>query len=238
MLALLAVLFFVPKDFNIEGEGELMPVDRQDVFCDVPGVVEAVLVKHGQPVEVGQELLRLRNTDLEVQLQDIFGKLQTTNEALNSAPWPGKTPQKGDSVEMNRLAGQILQYGQQLVSYTAQHELLHQRRERLAVRSPMKGEITTWQTKELLLNRPVTEGQVLLTVADPESQWKLEVFMKENRMGHIMRAWREAQAKGEPLKVTYILATDADHRREGVVKEIHHVRTCASRNTSCGWTWT
>jgi multidrug efflux pump subunit AcrA (membrane-fusion protein) len=224
VLVLLAVLIFVPKDFNVEGEGELLPVDRQDVFCDVPGVVEAVLVKHGQQVDVGQELLRLRNTDLEVQLQDIFGKLQTTDEALKAASQARQIArEKGDAVEMNRLAGQILQYNQQLESYTAQYDLLSKRRERLVVRSPMKGEITTWQPKELLLNRPVTEGQVLLTVADPESQWKLEVFMKENRMGHIMQAHRAAQEKGEPLEVTYILATNPDNRRAGVVKEIHHV---------------
>jgi multidrug efflux pump subunit AcrA (membrane-fusion protein) len=224
ILAALAVLIFVPKNFNIEGDGELVPVDRQDVFCDVPGVVEKVLVKHGQEVEKGQELLKLRNTDLEVQLQDVFGKMQTTNEALIATRRARQQArERGDTVEMNRMAGQILQYQQQLDSYTNQYQLLSERRERLTVRSPMKGEITTWQTKELLLNRPVTEGQVLLTVADPASKWKLEVFMRENRMGHIMRAWRESQKAGEPLDVTYILATDSDHYRHGVVREIHQV---------------
>ncbi len=224
ILAALAVLIFVPKNFNIEGDGELVPVDRQDVFCDVPGVVEKVLVKHGQAVEKGQELLKLRNTDLEVQLQDVFGKMQTTNEALIATRRARQQArERGDTVEMNRMAGQILQYQQQLDSYTNQYQLLSERRERLTVRSPMKGEITTWQTKELLLNRPVTEGQVLLTVADPASKWKLEVFMRENRMGHIMSAWRESQETGEPLNVTYILATDSDHYRHGVVREIHQV---------------
>lgn len=224
ILILLGVLIFVPKDFTLEASGELAPAVRQDVFCDVAGVVESVLVKHGQPVEKGQPLLELRNTDLEVQLQDIFGKLQTTNETLNATRLARqKARERGDNVEMNRLAGQILQLEQQRLSYDNQLALLQERKARLVVKSPMKGEITTWQTRELLLNRPVTEGQVLLTVADPDNEWKLEVFMKENRMGHIMRAWRESQEKNEPLEVTYILATDPDTHRYGVVKEIHQV---------------
>jgi multidrug resistance efflux pump len=221
VLIFLGVLLFVPKDFNIEGKGELMPVDRQDVFCDVPGVVEKVLVKHAQIVEQDQPLLELRNTDLEVQFQDIFGKMQTTDEALAAAR--AARQRTRDEVELNRLASEILRYKQQLDSYTRQYQLLDERRKRLTVRAPMVGEITTWQPKELLLNRPVTEGQVLLTVADPASEWKLEVYMKENRMGHIMRAWKEAQEKNEPMEVTYILATDSDNYRHGVVREIHHV---------------
>ncbi len=224
VLIALGVLLFVPKDFTIEGKGELVPVNRQDVFCDVPGVVEKVLVKHGQAVEKGEPLLELRNTDLEVQLQDISGKLNTTIQTLLATRLARqKAREQGDLVETNRLAGQILQLEQQRESYTNQFNLLQARKERLVVRSPMKGEITTWQTKELLLNRPVTEGQVLLTVADPDSPWKCEVYMKENRMGHIMRAWKEAQEQNKPLEVTYILATAPDTYRHGVVREIHQV---------------
>jgi multidrug efflux pump subunit AcrA (membrane-fusion protein) len=221
VLILLGVLIFVNKDFKVQGKGELMPVDRQDVFCDVAGVVEKVLVKHGQDVQQGDPLLELRNTDLEVQLQDIFGKMQTTQEAMLAAR--GARNRTRDEVERNRLASEISRYRQQLESFTRQYELLSDRKQRLTVRAPMSGEITTWQPKELLLNRPVTEGQVLLTVADPASEWKLEVYMKENRMGHVMRAWTEAREKNEPMEVTYILATDPDRYREGVVREIHRV---------------
>ncbi len=224
VLILLGVLLFVPKDFNIEGKGELVPVDRRDVFCDVPGVVETVLVKHGQAVEKDEPLLELRNTDLAVQLQDVSGKLNTTIQTLLATRLARqKAREQGDLVETNRLAGQILQLEQQRESYTNQFNLLQTRKERLVVKSPMKGEITTWQTKEMLLNRPVTEGQVLLTVADPTSSWKCEVYMKENRMGHIMRAWQKAQEENKPLDVTYILATDPDTYRHGVVREIHQV---------------
>jgi hypothetical protein len=230
VLILLGVLIFVPKDFNIEGKGELMPVVRQDVFCDVPGVVEEVLVKHAEEVAKDQPLLELRNTDLEVQFQDIFGKLQTTQEALDAAV--GARRAMRDAAERARIESEIIRYREQLNSYTRQFQLLSDRKKRLTVRAPMPGEITTWQPKELLLNRPVTEGQVLLTVADPSSEWKLEIYMKENRMGHIMRAWREIQEHNKSveneedkkqLEVTYILATDSDNYRHGVVREIHHV---------------
>jgi hypothetical protein len=173
-------------------------------------------------VEKDQPLLELRNTDLEVQLQDVFGKLQTAAKALDAARMAMKAV-RGNRVEENRLGSEILTRQQQVETYTNQYNLLQERKARLTVKAPMKGEITTWQPKELLLNRPVTEGQVLLTVADPASDWKLEVYMKENRMGHIMRAWQECQKENKPMDVTFILATDSDRYRHGVVREIHEV---------------
>ena len=46
--------------------------------------------------------------------------------------------------------------------------------------------------EKLLRQRPVNRGEVLLKVADPTGPWELEVYMPENRMGHISRRSRSS----------------------------------------------
>ena len=88
----------------------------------------------------------------------------------------------------------------------------------LEVRSPIDGEIVTWDLHDHLLLRPVRRGDVLLRVADPTGPWQLELHMPENRMGHITKYERKT---GEPLEVTYILSSEAGTTYHGTIKEIH-----------------
>ena len=75
--------------------------------------------------------------------------------------------------------------------------------------------------KDQLERRPVKTGQKLMTVVNPDGPWEIEVFMSESRMGHVNRSWNKAEEEKEPLKVTYILATDPGKEFEGDVVEIH-----------------
>ena len=68
------------------------------------------------------------------------------------------------------------------------------------------------------MRRPVRQGQVLMSVADPSGPWELEVQMPEDRMGHIAEA---AKASSKPLQVSYILATDPGTSHVGHVTEMH-----------------
>ena len=74
VLLLLLVLMLWPAKFSLEAKGTLEPVDRQNIFAGIDGVVEDLYVAHGDTVAKDQLLARLRNTDLGVALQDIEGK--------------------------------------------------------------------------------------------------------------------------------------------------------------------
>ena len=74
VLVLLLVLVLWPAQFSLEAKGTLEPVDRQNIFAGIDGVVEDLEVAHGDTVAKNQLLARLRNTDLGVAVQDILGK--------------------------------------------------------------------------------------------------------------------------------------------------------------------
>ncbi len=88
--------------------------------------------------------------------------------------------------DRNRLAGQQAELEQKLISLEAQLAIQNEKQLQLDVKSPIDGEVVTWDLHNRLPNdRPVQRGQVLLRVADPAGDWQLEVHMPENHMGHV-----------------------------------------------------
>jgi multidrug efflux pump subunit AcrA (membrane-fusion protein) len=219
LLLLLAALV-VRIDFAPEGSGVLQPVERRDIFAGADGVVTEVHVNHGDQVAEGAPLVTLRNTDLLVQLENIAGQRQSTLERLLDTQRRLLENAVASPDERTRLAGELLQLRRQKESLDTQYELLQAKQAELVVRSPIAGQVITWDTKKLLMNRPVSPGQVLLTIADPRGDWELIVQMPEDNMGHIQAALKQL---GQDLDASYVLATDPGRKLHGQVKAIHQL---------------
>jgi hypothetical protein len=125
--------------------------------------------------------------------------------------------------DRTRLAGQLSEYKQHLLTLESQWALYQKKLTELNVQSPMDGEIVTWDLRNRLIHRPVQRGQALLRVANPAGPWQLELHMPENNIGHVLDAKRAADAAGERLNVRYILATEPGTTLRGKVREIHRI---------------
>ncbi len=215
-IALIVAMFVVPADFDLEGRGTIQPKERRDVFVLEDGEVTKVFVKHGDLVEAGQPLVQLTNSDLEVRMTDIAGQKKATRKQFYSLQRMLMDHEVARDEKL-RMAGEKKQLEQRLDSLVKQYKLLTQKHENLTIRSPVNGQIVTWDVERLLASRPVSAGQVLLTVADPQGPWELEVYMPENRMGHIADA---RKTMGEELTVNYIVATDPTTPCQGQLREI------------------
>lgn len=216
VLTLLLALVIVPWPFTMKAKGALRPEIQRDVFVETAGIVFNVPVAHGQLVKKGEVIAELRNPDLELQFQDVTGKKLATHEQLQSierAILEGRNLAAGDRV---KLFGERGQLQQQLISLEHQEEILKRKREQLVVKAPIDGQIITWDVKKLLAQRPVTEGQVLMTIADPTGPWELELFVPERRSGKVDLA-QDDPSLGQDLQVSYILATDPDRTLYGKV---------------------
>ncbi len=211
-------LIFWPVDFNLEGKGTLEPALRRDVFAALDGVVIDLPVEHGQMVHKGDVLARLRNTDLQVSLADIGGKLSSTTEELFATRRQMQDAKRMNTQEYRQSEAKVAELTKTRESYEKQLKLLMQKQEQLVVTSPIDGQINTWQLRELLLHRPVRQGQVLMSVADPDSDWEAELQMPEDRMGHVA----EARKRIKPdLPVRFFVATSPGTEHQGTVKDVH-----------------
>lgn len=222
--AVLVVLLFLviyPVNFTFTSDGKLQPVRRREVFAVVEGMIGDILVNHGDKVKKGQTLMLMESTDLDVQIEDVTGKLLQAQEGYWNAHrrWrkSGRGGQENDD-DPEKARSEVVQYEQQIKNYTTQLDLLKQKKEKLKIISPIDGIITTWDFEKELLSRPVKPGDALLTVADETGDWELELDTPEDRMGSIA----EAQKADPNLHVTYRLATEPGGvKYQGEVIDVH-----------------
>ncbi len=217
--AIILALCLVPWSFELQGKGTLEPVEKREIFARVTGTVSEILKERGN-VKLGDLLMRIDSTDVKNELERLQGEhdahVQESNakvQALNSGQY--------SEAERKRLKGEIESLNVQIRALEKQIDLV--KKEKVAyldVKSPLDGEIISWQLREKLEGRPVEKGQVLMTVADLQKDWDLEIRMPEERMGHIKQAMAELP-EGEAMKVTYIVATDPGVKHFGTVKEVH-----------------
>jgi multidrug efflux pump subunit AcrA (membrane-fusion protein) len=223
IVAALVALFTVRADFKLNCKGTLEPEFRREVFAEVDGTVEEVLVKQNEIVKKDQLLVRMRNTDLEKELIRVKGEIAVTGQQMLNR---GRSISENRGMredELNQLRTEQVELRAKLNSLDVQRQLCEQKMKYLEIHSPIDGQVVTWDLNNLLKNRPVQRGQVLMRVADLNGPWRLELHMPENRMGHIVRE-RNSLKQNEPAKdlnVEYILAIDPGTTREGTVQDIH-----------------
>ncbi len=216
ILAALIVLFFVPKEFELKAEGTLEPVNRRDVFFAANGDVSEVLVEHGAFVKKGDVLVRLKNNELQQELTKVQYELSSSQEARLAVD-RGLEKSSGGP-EATTLYATLVEYNQKINGAEKQLAILNEKINKLEVHSPIDGRIVTWDIENKLRNRPVTIGQVAMQVADPRGDWELEVYLPDNRIGHLVRA---QQAAGrENLPVRFVLKSNTGETFDGVLEQV------------------
>lgn len=228
--AAITALFIVPADFEVSARGKLQPAQRFDVFAKISGDVIRVPVRHGQNVQKGDLLAELKNAEMDEELAKLIGR-QTVNQQQihslmraqldSSRTGPGRlTP-----AEENRLEGDLMQYRQEAENILRELALFKEKQTRLQVLADEPGQVITWKVEELLLRRPVERGQSLLTLANPDGPWELELYVPQRRLCHLQDAQAELQASlppGQvaPLKVTFMLQSHPGQEFVGTIVEM------------------
>ena len=220
IVALILALIIVRADFDLKGDGELQPQDRREVYAQVDGLVTKVEAEHLKNVKEGDVLATLQSTEIDAEYERLLGERETVQEQFDAED--RKLLQRGlTDEEETQIQGNLDGFIAQISSLNKQITIYQEKLANLEVLSPMDGILLTWKPKDQLERRPVKTGQKLMTVVNPDGPWEIEVFMSESRMGHVNRSWNKAEEEKEPLKVTYILATDPGKEFEGDVVEIH-----------------
>jgi multidrug efflux pump subunit AcrA (membrane-fusion protein) len=222
-------LILVPANFHVEAPGTLQPVVRHELFAPRSGLVDAVLVEHGAAVAAGQPLVRLRDPALELEINRVHGEIETaqrqidavramkTSRVAGSGGSGSGTGRPAAPIDMYRLSADERELDQRLANLRRELDLLHDERASLVVNSPIAGRVLTWDVANRLVTRPVERGEVLATVADLSADWRLELDVPDNRIGHVLAA---QQALGPDLPVRFRLSSDDREQHLGRVAEI------------------
>ncbi len=195
--AVILGLVFIKKDFNLEAEGTLTPEQRREVFAPIDGEVIEVLVDHndevkgpvrdaqGVIIEPGQELVRLRNRELEMQLTDINGQLLTTLAEQQRVRGQLGLRRQLEPSELRALEAEQNELAEKHKVLKNKKALQEQRAEELIIRAPIDGVVVSWDVEKTLRSRPIMTGQVLMEIADLNQPLFLELELPEKREGHL-----------------------------------------------------
>ncbi len=219
VIAFSAALVVVPWTYRVDATGRLMPVLQREVFAPWDGQVIELLAAGGQRVEAGQVLLKLRNDELAAELVTVENRILEKRKLLASLHAQRDAAEKqGNRDESLKAQGKAIETKVEIEGATLQLAALKERRERLTVRAPIAGVVTTFQVEQLLLNRPVKRGDVVLQVMDDTADWQLELEIAEQRVGRILRARQDllrltapgAEQPSSNLAVEYRLLTQPE----------------------------
>jgi multidrug efflux pump subunit AcrA (membrane-fusion protein) len=218
LAAALCFLCFYPAQFKLEGDGRLKPQIRQSAWAEISGDVIDVRVNHDDPVTKDQLLVVLHSSELERAIAEKQGEWNQAKENYRAQERMRSPRADLPAVEVARAKAELSGLREKVQSLERSLKLLQEQQKNLEVRSPIAGRVVTWNIEDLLLSRPVNRGEELVEIADPTSDWELEVLMPEYRMGHIAKAAAESPDK---LPVTFYLALNPKKQLAGKVEEVH-----------------
>ena len=239
VLAAVLAMAVVPADFALRSKGTIEPMVKRNVYAETGGNVIEVPIEHRQVVQKGQVLVRLRNPELTDKKNEVTGKLQTAKESLNKALRTLFQERLGPG-DHAKVTGEVNELRSTIASLQSMEASLQGQVDALVVRSPAAGRVITWDPRNRLIGRPVEKGQTLLTIANTEGDWELEIHMSEDRIAYIRRgpagnsaiSWRSRlswpTSRGRPITATS--ARSSTPPNPGARKGSR----CSSRRTS---TW-
>ena len=230
VLAVIAILAFVPWTLTIEGKGSLMPDERQNVYAPISGTVIEVPHGHGEFVKKGDMIARLDSKELDKELNKLLGEKAKAESTLNVlSNQDRETSSKQDQRDYNfQLKVQIAEAKVTKNSAIEQIQIVQEQIDSMTIRAPVSGEITTWEVKKNLMGRPVEIGHELLAIGSTEGEWALEVEVPDDDMGPVLEAQSKLNAEiaagkkppGTALPAYFVTMTDPEHRYKGYVRRI------------------
>ena len=229
IISVVLILTFVPWQLTIEGKGSLLPEDRQNLYAPIAGIVQKVLVTHGQFVKEGEVVCEIDSKDLRKEYTKLVAAKQEAES--QNASLTRQVNNRSSSIrddEKISLNAQANEAKIKAESAVKQLEIIQQQIDSMSIRAPHEGMITTWEPQKTLMGRPVEIGTELLQISAVTGEWIMDVEVPDDDMGPILAARSRLQkeiADGKKpadsnLQAYFVTATDPEHRYPGYVRLI------------------
>lgn len=213
------LLVLVPAEFTVTASGELLPAVRREIFASSTGIVDQVMVSHGDEVRVGQPLIVLRDLELEQEAPKILGEIATTTQRLRGVQIARLKGRDGTDLsgQHRQLTADEEELKAKLKALELHRDLILERQSALNLLSPISGQVLTWDVSQHLTARPVERGQSLLTIGETGGDWILELIVSDKDAGHVLRA---RNRDGGDLTVDFQLPAEPGRSYQGKIRSV------------------
>ena len=216
---ILGILFlcFFKVEHKMKIHGVLQPAIRSDIHTIAEGVITDLLVDHNELVEPGQALFRQKNFDIELQVAEYEGRIATTKAEIEQNERQRGNPQLTQA-DLQALSETIRALGTREKSYKRSLKKLKEKQASLNVASDIRGTVITWNVKKRLEGKPFAANKPVMTIADYEGDWQLELKIPQGKIGYINAAFQKNP--DQPLQIDYQIATNPSEKLTGELVEL------------------
>jgi hypothetical protein len=212
------LLCFYPAAMRLKVDGVLQPVIRKNLFTEVDqAVIETVHFDYGEQVHVNDLLITLRSPRLDQAYESLQNQITEAGkklENLNRQLLQDRGDREDNRMELN---AQINVLKSQIEGYRREQEIVQRQREALKIFSPIDGVILTWDAKHRLQDLPVEANQPVLSVADLNGPWRIELMIPQSKVGYISQALKD---RNDALPADFLLSTNPNVRHSGNLSSI------------------
>lgn len=217
-------LTFWQSDFYVTADGVMMPKNYKPVFSKIDAKVDRLFVEHGSRVEEGSTVAILSSREHELRVEELSSQLQNAELRLESMEERRFSDEADDGENVEET---IVSLRAQVKNYQRQMVILDEISKSLVVKSPIDGQVITWDLKREREGRVISKGQELMEVAETQGEWELEIDIPVRRFGHIKRA---IDASPDGLEVSFLLAADTTKRFTGRLISIEENASMNAQN--------
>lgn len=211
---------FLPADLNIDASGTIQPVALRHLYSPANGEVVNIHVNHQSKVQAGALLLEIRSRELELRKEELLTLYASSQEKLRSievARLQNRKSNPADLLSSGELSGNEAELREVVASQAQQLSILNEMLASLQIKSPMNGNVISWDPNETLEHRPVQQGQKLISVAELNSDGKLQLRVLDQDTRHVIYANRK---NPNGLRVTFSIASDPGIKHSATVTQI------------------
>lgn len=213
-------MIFVPWELTMRVEGVLRPEVRRQIFAESKGIVEEVYFEEEDVVAQGQPLLKLRDFDREQQMRSLISEEERIEEQLDAV---GRELNRRVSDEQkSQIRSQRASLGAELTSVRKRIEFGRKAAKQIfEVQSPIDGSVVTWNAQQRLKGLVVQPNQLLVSIAQLDGKWQLEVKIPHQKIGYVETAFTAAKEAGEDtIDVEFALSTNPSQTFKGKLNRI------------------
>ena len=203
---LILAMIIVPWQLKMKVDGVIHPKLRRDIFSQTEAVIKQVHVKENEQVTEGQPLLQMENTNLNIEIANLESELEILGKQVAAMNMQFSSIGLTDEDAM-KLSASLETFRKQQEFKKRNLEIKKDERDRLKITSPINGTIMTWNFETRLKDLPVRPNQVVMSVADKNGDWELELKIPQNKIGYVTKAMSESS---EPLDVEFVVGTNAN----------------------------
>jgi hypothetical protein len=235
LLALAAVMYFVPYQLKMDATGKLLPEERLNIYSPGKGYIDDIDVQPGAEVRPGQRLVKLSDFDLAKQLMELEGEIEGARRSLAWVDAELAHP-SGGAANVADLELKKLEYeNTREVKSRLRQKMLRQfgvttdqngafwlaapefpEGVRAAADKEPLWTVLTPDFRETLKRRPVDPKDPVLRLGNKAGRWEVEIKIPQKHIGQVLYAFDYLNT--DKLDVDLIVRSDPTHTYRGVLE--------------------